>query len=337
VKLGVRRSPACPPLSRDRRPGIPGFRPGRLGTGLPVVYRGRATLYAQIVSLSESVYTRAVGVTASKLEGRSGLFDRNKLRELAETHADEYKRARPFPHAVFDDFAPAEALEAVLDEFPELAGEGKELERGKTWLSDESLFGPRSREVIHELNSSTFIEFLELLTGIDGLVPDPHLVGGGLHQTVRGGFLKVHADFNWHERLLLDRRINLILYLNRDWKEEYGGHLELWNGDMTRCEQRIHPVFNRCVIFNTTDFSYHGHPDPLTCPDGMTRKSIAMYYYSNGRPAEEVSEAHTTLFKARPGEVMRRSSEARVGTLGKRLLPPIVLDGVRAAKSKLRR
>jgi hypothetical protein len=94
----------------------------------------------------------------------------------------------------------------------------------------------------------------------------------------------------------------LLLYLNRDWKEEYGGNLELWTRDMSRCIKRVLPVFNRCVVFSTTDFSFHGHPDPLTCPEGRTRKSVAMYYYSNGRPAEEISGDHTTLFKGRPGE-----------------------------------
>jgi Rps23 Pro-64 3,4-dihydroxylase Tpa1-like proline 4-hydroxylase len=93
----------------------------------------------------------------------------------------------------------------------------------------------------------------------------------------------VHADFNRHEKLNLDRRLNLLLYLNRDWKEEYGGHLQLWTRDMGRCVVKVLPVFNRCVVFSTTDFSYHGHPDPLTCPPGRTRKSIAMYYYTNGR------------------------------------------------------
>ena len=103
-----------------------------------------------------------------------------------------------------------------------------------------------------------FLEFLESLTGIDGLIPDPYYEGGGLHPIVPGGFLKVHADFNWHKDLKLDRRLNVIVYLNRNWKEEYGGHLELWNREMTRCERRVLPIFNRCVIFSTTDFSYHG-------------------------------------------------------------------------------
>src|SRR6185436_17882303 len=142
----------------------------------------------------------------------------------------------------------------------------------------ESQLGERTRRFIWGLNSQVFLTYLETLTGIEGLIPDPHLFGGGLHQIVPGGFLKVHADFNRHEKLKLDRRLNVLIYLNRDWKEEYGGHLELWNRDMSRPERRVLPLFNRCVVFSTTDFSYHGHPDPLRCPEGRTRKSIAMYY-----------------------------------------------------------
>jgi Rps23 Pro-64 3,4-dihydroxylase Tpa1-like proline 4-hydroxylase len=147
------------------------------------------------------------------------------------------------------------------------------------------------------------IEFLAILTGIKGVIPDPYFVGGGLHQIKPGGKLAVHADFNHHEKLNLERRINVLIYLNKDWKEEYGGHFELWNKEMTRAEQKVLPVFNRCAIFSTTSISYHGHPNPLACPPDRTRKSIATYYYSNGRPEEEVRDSHSTLFVRRPGEV----------------------------------
>ena len=107
----------------------------------------------------------------------------------------------------------------------------------------------------------------------------------------------MHTDFNWHPKLRLDRRLNLLVYLNKDWKEEYGGHLELWDREMSHCEQKILPVFNRTVVFSTTDFSYHGHPTPLACPEGMSRKSVSFYYYTNGRPEEERSAPHDTIFR----------------------------------------
>jgi len=128
-----------------------------------------------------------------------------------------------------------------------------------------------ARDVLYFLNSRPMLQFLEDLTGIQGVVSDPYYVGGGLHQIKPGGNLEVHADFNYHEKLKLDRRINVLIYLNKDWKEEYGGHFELWNRDMTRAEQKILPLFNRCAIFSTTSYSYHGHPTPLACPPERTR------------------------------------------------------------------
>ena len=121
-----------------------------------------------------------------------------------------------------------------------------------------------------------------------------------------------------------------MLYLNENWREEYGGHLELWDREMTRCVRRILPVFNRCVIFSTTDYSFHGHPDPLACPRGMTRKSLALYYYSNGRPVEETSAAHGTLMQSRPGEVIHglngRTVSGALKSAVRRFVPPIVGD-----------
>ena len=267
---------------------------------------------------------------------RSSYFDPERLQSLAAQYRSEYRSARPFPHVVIDDFVSEDDLDLVLDEFLQAQDEAwrqfDNPREKKLAERRETSFGPFTRHLLAaNFNSSVFLEFLESLTGIEGLIPDPYYEGGGLHQIVPGGFLKVHADFNWHKELRLDRRLNVIIYLNREWKEEYGGHLELWDREMAKCERRVLPIFNRCVIFNTTDFSYHGHPEPLTCPEGMTRKSLALYYYSNGRPAEELSEAHSTLFQARPGEVMqrdvgemRRKPEAVV----KALLPPIVTDAI---------
>ena len=238
------------------------------------------------------------------------VFDLEKLERIALEQHETYVRATPFPHIVLDDFLTGEELEKVLGEFPK-PGSADWLRlhhenSKKLALNDELQFGENTRRILTELNSSTFLGFLEKLTGIEGLVPDPHFWGGGLHQIERGGFLNVHADFNWYEKLKLDRRLNLLLYLNQDWSEGYGGHLELWSRDMSRSEKKILPVFNRCVIFSTTDFSYHGHPTPLTCPEGRTRKSLALYYYTNGRPLGEVSRPHSTLYQ-KPGARANRS------------------------------
>jgi hypothetical protein len=141
--------------------------------------------------------------------------------------------------------------------------------------------------------------------------------------------LKVHADFNYHEHLGVDRRLNLLLYLNEDWHEDYGGELQLWDTDMKHLVRAVSPVFNRCVVFSTTDDSYHGHPDPLRCPEGRSRRSIAMYYYTAGRPAHERSTAHQTLFKQREQEASLRD---RLSHAAQQLLPPIVTRTIRRVR-----
>jgi hypothetical protein len=271
-------------------------------------------------------------------------FDREHLAALAEDRREAYASAQPYPSIVFDDFLPEGVLEAVLAEFPSPKGGDwfafdSATER-KLATKDDTIMGPATRRLLAELNSGTFIDFLERLTGIDGLVPDPHYVGGGLHQIERGGHLKVHADFNRHPRTDLERRLNVLIYLNRDWKDEYGGAFELWNRDMTSCAERVFPYFNRCVVFSTTSTSYHGHPEPLNCPEGETRRSIALYYYTKDRPAEEKNEAHNTLFQARPGEeiaapvvVDERPRGERLKAGAARVLPPILVDAVRRRRS----
>jgi len=231
------------------------------------------------------------------------LYDQ-RYEALARQLREQYAAAQPFPHAVIDDFLPPEVCEGLLAEFPGPDSiEWLRFDKHhsvKLATRGETQFGEYTRSVLAHLNGLGCLRFLEGLTGIEGLIPDPDFEGGGLHQIRSGGYLKIHADFNRHSRLTLDRRINLILYLNKDWREEYHGQLELWDRSMTRAVKKILPVYNRCVIFNTTDWAYHGHPDKLACPEGMTRKSVALYYYTVGRPVEERSVKHGTLWQERP-------------------------------------
>jgi hypothetical protein len=284
------------------------------------------------------------GAIFDRIETRAGnltedfQFDRERLAALAESKRGEYASGRPYPHVVMDDFLPEDVLEAVLAEFPN----PREIDwiafddatQRKLATKDDSAMGPATRRLLAELNSSAFIDFLEGLTGIEGLVGDPHLEGGGLHQIERGGLLKVHADFNRHPRLQLERRLNVLIYLNRGWKDEYGGAFELWNADMTACEKKVMPYFNRCVVFGTTSTSYHGHPEPLACPEGETRKSLALYYYSRDRPQSELSGTHNTLFKARPGEQFPLRQRLKAAAL--QLAPPILVDARRRARRRPR-
>ena len=223
------------------------------------------------------------------------LFDPSNLR-------GRYASAEPFPHIVLDGLFPDSELEGVLEEFPSAGEPGWRTfdnaeEKKLGYDHRTTVVGPRIQAFMEYMNSWRMLEFLEKLTGISGLIPDPYFGGGGPHQIAPGGFLKIHADFNWHPILQLDRRLNALVYLNRDWKDGYGGHLELWDRDMKCCVQKILPVFNRTVVFSTTDSSFHGHPHPLTCPPGMSRKSVSFSNYSNGRPESERSRPHDTIFR----------------------------------------
>lgn len=266
-------------------------------------------------------------------------LDANYLDTLADKYHSEYINAKPFPHIVLDNFLPEPVLENILQEFPDVKASGWRKSERTTEKKLDSFpeldMGDETRFLLYQLNSSIFISFLEKLTGISGIIPDPHFQGGGLHQIERGGLLKIHADFNKHRKMNIDRRLNLLIYLNKNWQEEYGGHFELWNRDMTVCEKKILPIFNRCVIFSTSDFSYHGHPEPLNCPEEMTRKSLALYYYSNGRPPEEVSNGHSTLFKERPEDNFKtKSTGGKKKTFLNQLLPPILMDLYRQSSKK---
>jgi hypothetical protein len=213
---------------------------------------------------------------------------------------EEFETAEPFPHLVIDGLFPDSMLDEALAFFPA----ADQLDWVKFDNAQEKKLGYRHGTplplplelILYRLNSWEMLQFLEKSTGIEGLIPDPYFGGGGLHQIQPGGFLGVHTDFNVHPTLKLDRRLNMLIYLNKEWPESYGGHLELWSRDGKRLEKRILPTFNRTVIFATSDFSYHGHPQPLSCPPDRSRRSLSLYYYSNGRPEEERSAPHDTLF-----------------------------------------
>jgi Rps23 Pro-64 3,4-dihydroxylase Tpa1-like proline 4-hydroxylase len=274
---------------------------------------------------------------------RSFHFDRPTLLELAAARRAEYQAARPFPHVVFDEFAAKAALEDVLSEFPSAEHDAwwrfdSDNERKLASRPDTEL-GEATRQLLAELHSATFTDFLQELTGISGLVVDPHLEGGGLHQIQRGGHLNVHVDFNRHPATGLDRRLNVLLYLNPGWEPAWGGALELWSSDMRRCEKSIAPLFNRLVVFSTTRSSFHGHPEPLACPPDRSRRSLALYYYSNGRPEDGNTTAptHNTLWEppresADPADAARERAKA----VARRVTPPILIDAVRAARRRSR-
>jgi Rps23 Pro-64 3,4-dihydroxylase Tpa1-like proline 4-hydroxylase len=223
------------------------------------------------------------GGESSSREGEVGLLDYPRLDRLADELRDRFVTAEPYPHVVIDDFMPESVAEDLLEEFEKTEQDWKHYHHyneRKLALTDLEQMPPRTRELFSELQSQRTLEFVMKLSGIRDLISDPDLEGAGMHMVTPGGFLNVHTDFLTHtKRRSWSRHINLLLYLNKDWKEEWNGNLELWDGDLEHCVQSVAPAFNRCVIFNTLEKSYHGHPHKLCCPPGHNRKSLLLYYY----------------------------------------------------------
>jgi Rps23 Pro-64 3,4-dihydroxylase Tpa1-like proline 4-hydroxylase len=215
----------------------------------------------------------------------------------------EYESAKPFPHIALTGLFDRDLLRQVAAEFPQpatMAGQfAGEIEGGKFTESNWSRFGPATQQLVAACNSGPFLEALTALTGIKLLISDPYLTGGGLHQSGRGARLKVHSDFNVHPFLKLTRRLNLLVYLNENWNTAWGGNLDLWNADMSAAVVSIPPQLGQVAIFTCSDESFHGLPDPLSCPDGVYRKSVAFYYFTSD---DKVPDARSTLWKERTGE-----------------------------------
>lgn len=232
------------------------------------------------------------------------------LEETSDSKKKQYLLSEPFPSIILDDFFNEDSLKEVLEEFPNLESlknSSKYINKNEIKFANNNfdVFPKSIKNFISFLNSEVFINFIQNITSIkEPLKSDTDLSGGGLHEIKKGGVLKIHTDFNRHPSLDLDRRVNVLIYLNKEWKDQYGGHLELWDKEMKECKKKILPIFNRMVIFSTNDFSNHGHPNPVTCPIDSSRKSIALYYFSKGRPLEELNKDHLknkTYFKNRYG------------------------------------
>jgi len=244
-----------------------------------------------------------------------------KLRALALTLRMEWNRfidvamlrgsvrkAVPFPCFCIDGFLDEAFARAVAESYPAYAqalamGHSYHAvnEKQKVQVSDAALFPEPVAQLHALLSAPEFCAQLGEVFGIDGLVADPLLDGGGMHLSASGGHLDVHVDFNYIADRGLHRRLNILLYLNEVWDDAWGGSLELWDADVKTCVQRFAPVFNRCVVFETSDISFHG-VTAIRCPAGVFRHSFAAYYYTREAPAHWRGQAHSTIFKARPHE-----------------------------------
>lgn len=218
---------------------------------------------------------------------------------------DSFRNATPFPHVVIDDFLAKDVAERVLHEYPTPSASAwcvydNPIERKYARNDFDGL--PLIARVFSTLQSSATIDAMRTISGIPDLENDPHLHGAGLHYHPRGGKLDMHLDYSIHPITGKERRLNLILYLNPSWKDEYGGHLELWDKDFSECEASILPSFNRAVLFQTSDLSYHGMPRPLRCPPDTGRRSLAIYYVSP--PRQGVTHRPKASFRPLPGQVV---------------------------------
>jgi hypothetical protein len=223
----------------------------------------------------------------------------------------EFRAAKPFPFVQMDGFLDAAFAREVADAYPSFAaatGMGKVFEtvneHRKLQVTKKAHFPPPVLALHEALSAKPFLEDLAFITGIDDLLADDDLAGGGMHQTGPHGRLDVHVDFNLLEARNWHRRLNILVYLNPVWKKEWGGYLELWDRDVKVCHHAFAPILNRCVIFETSDISFHG-VQPLTCPPEMVRKSFAAYYYTAQAPAGWDGKSHCTQFRARPHERLK--------------------------------
>ena len=231
-------------------------------------------------------------------------IDRDALRA-------KVRSATPVPNFCIDNFLDPAFAESVIAAYPSYedamkAGRSFSAvnEKGKVQLTDAKAFAEPVAELNRDLASPEFLELLGYVFDMPNLLADDQLVGGGIHQTGPRGHLDVHVDFNFIEDRQLHRRLNILIYFNKDWKPEWGGNIELWDAEVQKCHHSYSPFFNRCVVFETNEISYHG-VTAVKCPEGLSRKSFAAYYYTREAPAHWTGHSHTTIFKARPDEVLK--------------------------------
>jgi 2OG-Fe(II) oxygenase superfamily len=241
--------------------------------------------------------------TALGRRSPSVLFDYADLQDRASKGAALHASALPYAHTAIDNFLPLSLANSIAQEVP-TPSEPRQWDRyfaagyeDKWAISDDLSLPPLIRNLVREMNSSRFLQFLEQLTGVGHLLPDPHLEGAGVHLVPSGGVLQIHADFNYSARLNAYRRVNVFLYLNPRWDAAWGGALELWDGPHGSAQATFAAQFNRLIIFNSRSDTFHGHPHPITAPKTEWRTSLAMYYYTAERPESEPIAPHNTIYK----------------------------------------
>ncbi len=258
-------------------------------------------------------------------------IDVDTARAAAAPFAEEYQSGEPYHHICIDNFLPEAVLRKVqsdlisLQEDQDSASFQRAQENLKTQYNPERL-PTYSRELFHAFNSRPFLLFLEEMTGIKGLIPDPYYIGAGVHRVSNGGHLDIHADFNLHKQMSVERRLNVLIYLNDDWREEWGGSFEIWENDMSAKVKSFVPTFNRMCCFSTGSNTFHGNPEKVNHPDGEPRQSIALYYYT--ATWDPTRKEHSTIFKPRPGTEDKVDRQFKRQMMLENWLPPAIFRKV---------
>jgi len=262
---------------------------------------------------------------AYPLDVETLIADTDAARAAGKRYAADYQSKKPFHYGCIDDFLPPEILVRVREELASLPDAESSFNRAQERLKSSYVperLGPYTRQLFTALNSKAFLAFLEEMSGIPSLIPDPYYMGAGIHKVANGGHLDIHADFNHHAKMNLERRINVLIYLNPDWKAEYGGSFEVWDTEMKNRLASYSPNFNRMCMFSTGSDTFHGNPEPVNHPNGEPRLSIALYYYT--ATWTEGRKSHTTLFKPRPGTQDKKDWQVARRAFLQDIMPPIV-------------
>lgn len=263
------------------------------------------------------------------------LTETDAAKALGVSKAEAYQSGEPYHHICIDNFLPEEIINRVVQDLGQLPEAESSFSRAQENL--KSSYIPErlpefTKNLFYAFNSRPFILFLEEMTGIKGLIPDPYYIGAGIHKTLNGGHLDIHADFNVHPVMRVERRLNVLIYLNEGWQEDWGGSFEIWDNDMTHKMASFVPTRNRMVCFSTGSDTFHGNPEPVNHPEGEPRQSIALYYYT--ATWDDTRKEHTTLFKPRPGSKDQEDRVIARRAMMQDILPPALY---RRVAGKLRR
>lgn len=230
-------------------------------------------------------------------------LDRAKLRPLGLAAREGYAKRPPYPHTVFDAFLGSDIATAIAQAFPGPEHVGwmrrdypeQSARLGQLQRTGFEGVAPVVRQLLAELSGMAFLDFLGALTGIEGLIADPHFRGAGPSLMLPGGQLALHADFNRDRARHLQRKVTVLYYLGEKWQPAWGGALELWNDDLTSCDASYLPILDRLIVMGHGDRFWHGHPSPLACPEGRYRASISAYYYVAAATSDE-ADAHGAIW-----------------------------------------